>query len=188
MASMSNKRSATIAVRSGIDCDSQYNAVVPPIYLTSTYSFNALGEVPQYDYSRSGNPTRNTLAEALAQLEQGAGAVVTNCGTAAINLLVSALLGPNDLVVAPHDCYGGTYRLLNTRAQKGDFQVRFINQGDPQALTEALSLKPKLIWVETPRIRYFAWLILLIFANRLRRLGHKLRLIIHFSLQYYSYH
>lgn len=150
MASMSNKQSATIAVRSGIDCDSQYNAVVPPIYLTSTYSFNALGEVPQYDYSRSGNPTRNTLAEALAQLEQGAGAVVTNCGTAAINLLVSALLGPNDLVVAPHDCYGGTYRLLNTRSQKGDFKVRFINQGDPQALTEALSLKPKLIWVETP--------------------------------------
>lgn len=147
---MSDKKLATVAVRTGIESDTQFNAVVPPIYLTSTYGFPQLGELPQYDYSRSGNPTRNMLAEALAELEGGAGAIVTNCGTAAINLLVSALLGPGDLVVAPHDCYGGTYRLFNTRAEKGDFQVRFVDQTNPQEVAEALALKPKLVWVETP--------------------------------------
>ncbi|MGF1699910.1 O-succinylhomoserine (thiol)-lyase [Photobacterium makurazakiensis] len=147
---MSDKKLATIAVRTGIESDSQHNAVVPPIYLTSTYSFPRLGELPQYDYSRSGNPTRNMLADALAELEGGAGGVVTSCGTAAINLLASALLGPDDLVIAPHDCYGGTYRLFNTRATKGDFKVRFVDQTDPEALAQALALKPKLVWVETP--------------------------------------
>ena len=147
---MSDKKLATVAVRTGIESDTQYNAVVPPLYLTSTYSFPQLGEVPEFDYSRSGNPTRNTLADALAELEGGAGAVVTNCGTAAINLLASALIGPDDLIIAPHDCYGGTYRLFNTRAGKGDFKVRFIDQTDPKAVAEALALKPKLIWVETP--------------------------------------
>ncbi|MCQ1056780.1 O-succinylhomoserine (thiol)-lyase [Photobacterium sp. ZSDE20] len=147
---MSDKKLATVAVRTGIESDTQYNAVVPPLYLTSTYSFSQLGEVPQYDYSRSGNPTRNTLADALAELEGGAGAVVTNCGTAAINLLASALIGPEDLIIAPHDCYGGTYRLFNTRAAKGDFKVRFIDQTDPTAVAQALALQPKLIWVETP--------------------------------------
>ncbi|WP_318506593.1 O-succinylhomoserine (thiol)-lyase [Photobacterium leiognathi] len=147
---MSDKRLATIAVRTGIDSDSQYHAVVPPIYLTSTYSFPAFGEVPQYDYSRSGNPTRNTLADALSELEGGAGGVVTSCGTAAMNLLVTALLGPDDLIVAPHDCYGGTYRLFNTRANKGDFKVEFVDQSDQEALAAALAKKPKLIWVETP--------------------------------------
>ncbi|PSV19961.1 O-succinylhomoserine (thiol)-lyase [Photobacterium leiognathi subsp. mandapamensis] len=147
---MSDKRLATIAVRTGIDSDSQYHAVVPPIYLTSTYSFPAFGEVPQYDYSRSGNPTRNTLADALSELEGGAGGVVTSCGTAAMNLLVTALLGPDDLIVAPHDCYGGTYRLFNTRANKGDFKVEFVDQSDQEVLAAALAKKPKLIWVETP--------------------------------------
>lgn len=147
---MSDKQLATIAVRTGIDVDSQYNAVVPPIYLTSTYSFPAFGEVPQYDYSRSGNPTRNTLADALSDLEGGAGAVVTSCGTAAMNLLVTAVLGPDDLIIAPHDCYGGTYRLFNTRANKGDFKVEFVDQSDPCALAAALAKKPTLIWVETP--------------------------------------
>lgn len=147
---MSDKQLATIAVRTGIDVDSQYNAVVPPIYLTSTYSFPALGELPQYDYSRSGNPTRNTLADALSDMEGGAGGVVTSCGTSAMNLLVSALLGPNDLLIAPHDCYGGSYRLFNTRAQKGDFKVLFIDQSDPDALATALAQKPTLLWLETP--------------------------------------
>ncbi|WP_027250618.1 O-succinylhomoserine (thiol)-lyase [Photobacterium halotolerans] len=147
---MSDKKTATIAVRSGIETDQQFRAVVPPIYLTSTYGFPELGTLPQYDYSRSGNPTRNLLADTLAELEGGAGGVVTSCGTAAINLLATAQLGPDDLVVAPHDCYGGTYRLFNTRAGKGDFKVLFVDQGNPQALAEALAKKPKLVWVETP--------------------------------------
>ncbi|HIF5688240.1 O-succinylhomoserine (thiol)-lyase [Vibrio parahaemolyticus] len=147
---MSTRKPATIAVRTGIESDSQYHAVVPPIYLSTNYGFPAFGEVPKYDYTRSGNPNRGLLESALSELESGKGAVVTNCGTSALNLWVSAFLGPDDLIVAPHDCYGGTYRLFNTRATKGDFKVQFVDQSDEQALEAALAKKPKLILLETP--------------------------------------
>ncbi|KGK22056.1 cystathionine gamma-synthase [Vibrio navarrensis] len=147
---MSTRKPATIAVRTGIESDSQFRAVVPPIYLSTNYGFSAFGEVPKYDYTRSGNPNRGLLEQALYELESGQGAVVTNCGTSALNLWVSAFLSPNDLIVAPHDCYGGTYRLFNTRANKGDFKVRFVDQSDPAALEAALALKPKLLLIETP--------------------------------------
>ncbi|WP_104037421.1 O-succinylhomoserine (thiol)-lyase [Vibrio jasicida] len=147
---MSTRKPATIAVRTGIESDSQYNAVVPPIYLSTNYGFPAFGEVPQYDYTRSGNPNRGLLEQALYELESGKGAVVTNCGTSALNLWVSTFLGPDDLIVAPHDCYGGTYRLFNTRANKGDFKVQFVDQSDQQALDAAIAKKPKLILIETP--------------------------------------
>ena len=141
---------ATIAVRTGIESDTQYHAVVPPIYLSTNYGFPAFGEVPQYDYTRSGNPNRGLLEQALYELESGKGAVVTNCGTSALNLWVSAFLGPNDLIIAPHDCYGGTYRLFNSRAKKGDFKVQFVDQSNPQALEAALENRPKLILIESP--------------------------------------
>ncbi|WP_029816594.1 O-succinylhomoserine (thiol)-lyase [Vibrio parahaemolyticus] len=147
---MSTRKPATIAVRTGIESDSQYHAVVPPIYLSTNYGFPAFGEVPKYDYTRSGNPNRGLLESALSELESGKGAVVTNCGTSVLNLWVSAFLGPDDLIVAPHDCYGGTYRLFNTRANKGDFKVQFVDQSDEQALEAALAKKPKLILLETP--------------------------------------
>ncbi|KIP65295.1 cystathionine gamma-synthase [Vibrio harveyi] len=147
---MSTRKPTTIAVRTGIESDSQYNAVVPPIYLSTNYGFPAFGEVPQYDYTRSGNPNRGLLEQALYELESGKGAVVTNCGTSALNLWVSTFLGPDDLIVAPHDCYGGTYRLFNTRANKGDFKVQFVDQSDQQALDAAIAKKPKLILLETP--------------------------------------
>ncbi|MEL7327079.1 MAG: O-succinylhomoserine (thiol)-lyase [Pseudomonadota bacterium] len=147
---MSTRKPATIAVRTGIESDSQYHAVVPPIYLSTNYGFPAFGEVPQYDYTRSGNPNRGLLEQALYELESGKGAVVTNCGTSALNLWVSAFLGPDDLIVAPHDCYGGTYRLFDTRANKGDFKVQFVDQSDQQALDAAIAKKPKLILLETP--------------------------------------
>ncbi|EGA71198.1 cystathionine gamma-synthase [Vibrio sinaloensis DSM 21326] len=147
---MSARKPATIAVRTGIESDTQHHAVVPPIYLSTNYGFPAFGEVPQYDYTRSGNPNRGLLETALFELESGKGAVVTNCGTSALNLWVSAFLGPEDLIVAPHDCYGGTYRLFNTRANKGDFKVKFVDQSDEQALEAAIALKPKLILIETP--------------------------------------
>ncbi|WP_070970512.1 O-succinylhomoserine (thiol)-lyase [Vibrio sonorensis] len=147
---MSTRKPATIAVRTGIESDTQHHAVVPPIYLSTNYGFPAFGEVPNYDYTRSGNPNRGLLEKALFELESGKGAVVTNCGTSALNLWVSAFLGPDDLIVAPHDCYGGTYRLFNTRSQKGDFKVDFVDQSDDQALAQALAKKPKLILLETP--------------------------------------
>ncbi|CAH0530546.1 Cystathionine gamma-synthase [Allocatenococcus thiocycli] len=147
---MSSRKPATIAVRTGIESDTQYHAVVPPIYLSTNYGFPAFGEVPKYDYTRSGNPNRGLLESALSELESGKGAVITNCGTSALNLWVSAFIGPDDLIVAPNDCYGGTYRLFNTRANKGDFKVLFVDQTDEQALDAALAQKPKLVLLETP--------------------------------------
>ncbi|WP_417870562.1 O-succinylhomoserine (thiol)-lyase [Vibrio furnissii] len=147
---MTNRKPATVAVRTGIESDTQYHAVVPPIYLSTNYGFPAFGEVPKYDYTRSGNPNRGLLEQALSELECGVDAVVTNCGTSALNLWVSAFLTPQDLIIAPHDCYGGTYRLFNTRAKKGDFKVLFVDQSDEQALAAAMAQHPKLVLLETP--------------------------------------
>ncbi len=147
---MSTHKPATIAVRTGIESDTQHHAVVPPIYLSTNYGFPAFGDVPKYDYTRSGNPNRGLLEQALYELESGQGAVVTNCGTSALNLWVSAFIGPDDLILAPHDCYGGTYRLFNTRSQKGDFKVEFVDQSDQAAFDAAIAKKPKLILLETP--------------------------------------
>lgn len=148
--STSQLSSGTIAVRTGIESDTQYHAVVPPIYLSTNYAFPEFGDVPKYDYTRSGNPNRGLLEQALSELEQGAGAVITNCGTSALNLWASAFVSAGDIIVAPHDCYGGTYRLFNSRAQKGDFEVLFVDQSDEEALRAALARQPKLVLLETP--------------------------------------
>ena len=95
---------ATAAVRAGIDRDAAYGAVTPPIVLSSNFSFDGFGNKRQYDYTRSGNPTRDLLGEALAELEGGVGAVVTSTGMAAITLVLNALLEPGDRLVVPHDC------------------------------------------------------------------------------------
>ena len=123
---MSHK--ATLAVRTGIETDTQHGAVVPPIYLSSNYTFADFGEPRQYDYARSGNPTRTNLADALAALEGGAGAVVTGTGMGAIHLVTTALLKAGDLLIAPHDCYGGTWRLFEYLAAKGHYKVQFVDQ------------------------------------------------------------
>ena len=139
----------TIAARSGVDTDTAHGAVMPALYLSSNYSFAAFGQPRKYDYSRSGNPTRDVLAETLAELEGGAGAVVTATGMAAVDLPLS-LLEPGDLLIAPHDCYGGTHRLLCARARKGHFRVAFVDQNDGAALDAALADGCKLVLVETP--------------------------------------
>jgi cystathionine gamma-synthase len=143
------KTMATRSVRAGLDSDSQHGSVVPPIYLSTNFSFERFREPRQYDYTRSGNPTRDQLATALADLEGGAGAVVTCTGLAAITLIL-ARLPVGARVVAPFDCYGGTYRLLAALAVKGSLVVDFIDQGDSAALATALAAKPSLVWIETP--------------------------------------
>lgn len=139
----------TIAARHGVDTDTAHGSVMPPLYLSSNYSFAGFDQKRQYDYSRSGNPTRDVLAETLAELEGGAGAVITATGMAAVDLPLS-LLSPDDLLIAPHDCYGGTHRLLSARARKGHFRVAFVNQNDSAALDAALADSAKLVLVETP--------------------------------------
>ncbi|AYG94112.1 cystathionine gamma-synthase [Brevundimonas naejangsanensis] len=139
----------TIAARSGVDTDTAHGAVMPALYLSSNYSFAAFGQPRKYDYSRSGNPTRDVLAETLAELEGGAGCVVTATGMAAVDLPLS-LLEPGDLLIAPHDCYGGTHRLLTARAKKGHFRVAFVDQNDGPALDAALADGARLVLIETP--------------------------------------
>ena len=140
---------ATRAVRAGLESDSQHGSVVPPIYLSTNFAFAGHRKPRQYDYTRSGNPTRDQLAAALADLEGGAGAVVTCTGLAAITLIL-ATLPAAARVVMPFDCYGGTYRLVAALAKKGVLVADFIDQGDGQALARALAQKPALVWIETP--------------------------------------
>jgi cystathionine gamma-synthase len=142
-------RPSTIAARTGVDQDSAHGAVMPPLYLSANYSFAGFEQKRAYDYSRSGNPTRDVLGETLAELEGGAGCVVTATGMAAVNLPLS-LLQPGDLLLAPHDGYGGTHRLLNALSAKGHFQLEYVDQGDATALDAALAKGPKLVLVETP--------------------------------------
>ena len=146
----SGARATTKAVRAGIDRDPSFGAVTPPLVLSSNFSFAGFGEKRQYDYTRSGNPTRDLLAEALAELEGGAGAVVTSTGMSAIALLLHALLQPGQRLVVPHDAYGGSWRLFNALADKGAFELSTIDFTDPRALAEALATGPALVWIETP--------------------------------------
>lgn len=139
----------TTAVRTGIDTDRQYGSVTPPLYLSSNFSFEDFAQPRQYDYTRSGNPTRDQLGKALANLEGGYDGVITSSGMSAI-YLVTHLLDKGDVIIAPHDCYGGSYRLFKTLNDKGLLDVRFIDQGNPSSLAEALKSNPKLIWIETP--------------------------------------
>ncbi len=143
-------RPATLAVRAGIDRDTAFGAVTPPLVLSSNFSFAGFNQKRQYDYTRSGNPTRDLLAEALADLEGGAGAVITSTGMSAITLLLHALLKPGDRLVVPHDAYGGSWRLFNALAAKGAFELSTVNLTDPQTLADVLASRPAVVWIETP--------------------------------------
>lgn len=140
---------ATTAVRSGIESDTQYGAVVPPLHLSANFSFAGFNAPREYDYTRSGNPTRDLLGQALADLDRGTGGVVTASGMAAVTLLLQ-LLEPGDGLIVPHDCYGGSYRLFKAWAGKRCFDLKVVDQGDPVALDAALAAKPRLVWIETP--------------------------------------
>ena len=139
----------TIAAGNGIASDESFGAVTPPLYLSSTFAFRGFEQNGPYDYSRTANPSRALLADTIARLEGGAGAVVTSSGMSAVDLLLSGLTS-DELVVAPHDCYGGTHRLLAARRDRGHFSVVFVNQGDETALARALEQHPALVLIETP--------------------------------------
>ncbi len=139
----------TRAVRAGLESDDVTGAVVPPIHLSATYAFRGYGDKRAYDYSRSGNPTRDLLSAALADLEGGAGAVVTASGMGAITLCLQ-ILPAHPRVLAPHDCYGGTYRLFDALHRRGDLQVDFVDFADEAAVHAALSQPAAMLWIETP--------------------------------------
>jgi cystathionine gamma-synthase len=140
----------TIAASHGVNSDSNHGAVIPPMYLSSTFAFRGLHDKGDYDYTRSGNPTRDHLAGALAELEGGAGAVITASGMSAVHL-VTQLLEPGDVLMAPHDCYGGCHRLFSAAARKGQFELRWAPLWETAAAVEEISrIRPKIVWIETP--------------------------------------
>lgn len=146
---MSEKKIATTAVRAGINSDQHHGAVVPALHLSSTYALKGFNEKRQFDYSRTGNPTRATFAQAIADLEQGALGIVTSTGMSAVHLICQ-LLSTEDTIVIPHDCYGGGFRLFTHLAKRGQFNLVVVDQNDQQALSQALAAKPKLVLIETP--------------------------------------
>ena len=142
-------QAATRAVRAAIATDPHHGAVVPPIHLSSTFAFEGFGRKREYDYTRSGNPTRSQLADAIAELEWGAAGVITSTGMSAVALVLH-LLKPGDLVVAAHDCYGGTHRLLRALSGRGHFDVVFADLTAAGVEEDIGRLRPRLVWIETP--------------------------------------
>ena len=149
MSASDSSSSITRAVRAGIATDREHGAVVPPIHLSSTFAFESFARPRAYDYTRSGNPTRSQLAGALAELEGGERAVVTSTGMSAVALVLH-LLEPGNTVVAAHDCYGGTQRLLRALAKKQHFDLVFADLTSSRAVEEIASRRPRLLWIETP--------------------------------------
>jgi cystathionine gamma-synthase len=156
----------TRAVRAAVDSDEQHGAVMPPIVLSTNFTFEGFGRPRRYDYTRTANPTRDALGTALADLEGGAGATVTASGMAAVTL-VCQLANPGDLILAPSDCYGGTFRLLTRLSARGLFRVRFLDQSNEADLAVAAGEPARLVWVESPTNP----LLRIIDLGRLRRLA-----------------
>ncbi|MDX1391111.1 MAG: cystathionine gamma-synthase [Rheinheimera sp.] len=147
---MAQTNAATIAAQAGIARDTAFSAVTPPLYLTSTYKLHEFKQPGQYDYSRANNPTRDLLAQTLAELEGGSRAVVTSTGMSAC-LLALQLLTPEDTLVIPHDCYGGSYRLFTNLAQrKQAFKLLVVDFQQADWQQKLAAVQPKMIWLETP--------------------------------------
>jgi cystathionine gamma-synthase len=140
---------ATAAVRAGIATDRHHGAVVPPLHLSANFAFERFNKPREFDYTRSGNPTRSLLADALTELEGGAGTVVTSTGMSAVALVLQ-LVKPGETVLAAHDCYGGTQRLLRGLSARAAFTVVFADLTTSSGLDEIARCKPRVVWAETP--------------------------------------
>ena len=145
-----NAHQDTIAARWAVDSDEQHGAVIPPLYMSSNFSFEGFGQPREYDYTRSGNPTRDQLAEAVAALEGGAGGVVTATGMAAVHL-ATQLVQPGETIVAANDCYGGCHRLFSNVSKRGIFDLKWLPLAETElAAAQIRELKPRVVWIETP--------------------------------------
>lgn len=149
---MSDKqlRFATRAIHGGQRPDPLTGAVMPPIYATSTYVQSSPGVHQGYDYSRTRNPTRDALQAALCNLEGGGAAFAFASGMAASSTVLE-LLDAGSHIIAMHDLYGGTYRLLqNVRKRSAGHEVSFVDLSRPEVLAAAIRPNTRLVWVETP--------------------------------------
>jgi len=140
---------ATKAVHAGVEPDPTTGAIMTPIYHTSTYVQAAPGVHKGYEYSRTGNPTRNALENALAQLENGRYGACFGSGLAASDCVMK-MLSPGDEVISTNDLYGGSYRLF-TRIYEGfGIKFHFVPMADADAVRQKVNANTRLIWVETP--------------------------------------
>jgi len=143
---------ATRAIHAGQEPDPSTGAVVPPIYVSSTYKQDGVGNMRAgYDYSRAGNPTQTSLEEALAAVERGASALVFASGLAAEDALLRSVLRPGDHIVVPDDAYGGTYRLISRLYGPWQVEHTAVATSDLDAVAAAIEPgRTRLVWVETP--------------------------------------
>lgn len=139
----------TKAVHAGVKPDPATGAIMTPIYQTSTYVQSAPGVHKGYEYSRTGNPTRNALENALAQLENGKYGACFGSGVAASDCVMK-MLKPGDEVISTNDLYGGSYRLFTKIFEGFGIKFHFVPMGDVSSVKEKVNANTKLIWVETP--------------------------------------
>ncbi|MGQ0551148.1 MAG: cystathionine gamma-synthase [Armatimonadota bacterium] len=146
-------RFETRAIHDGQPPDPTTGAVIVPIYQTSTYAQESPGRHRGYDYSRTDNPTRRALEQALASLEEGTHGLAFASGMAAISAM-TYLLEPGDHILAPDDVYGGTYRLLVRVLKRYGLQSSFVDMTRPEALEAAFGPKTRFVLIETPTNPY----------------------------------
>src|SRR5688572_9344495 len=141
----------TLAVHAGAEPDQLTGAVSPPIYQTSTFAQDGVGNPRAgYEYARSQNPTRERLERAIAALEGGAHGIAFASGSAA-TAAIAHLTGPGDEIVVGDDVYGGTYRYLERVHRSTGVDARYVDLfSGPDVLSEALSQRTRLVWFETP--------------------------------------
>ena len=139
----------TICVHEGVAKDDTFNAVVTPIYATSTFAFEGPGRTKGYDYSRTANPTRTALEECLARLEGGARTSATATGMAAETTAMH-LFPAGAHIIAGHDIYGGTYRLFANVLTERGLTFTFVDMGDAGRVAKAITAGTRAIWIETP--------------------------------------
>ncbi|WP_105983242.1 cystathionine gamma-synthase [Nonlabens agnitus] len=129
--------------------DPAYHSVMPPIYQTSTFKQEKIGQHPEFAYARSGNPTRAALEKSLASLENGTYGLAFGSGLAAIDAILK-LLKPGDEVLCTNDLYGGSYRLFTKIYEDFGIKFRFVGMSDASKIGSFVNESTKLIWIETP--------------------------------------
>lgn len=140
----------TRAIHAGQEADPSTGAIIPPVYLTSTYVQDAVGAHRGYDYSRTDNPTRVNLEVQIAALEGARQALAFSSGMAATSTVLQTL-DPGDHVISVNDVYGGTYRLFRRVLERhAGLSFTFLSMRDMEELDQAFTSGTRLVWVETP--------------------------------------
>lgn len=140
---------ATKAIHAGVHPDPATGAIMTPIYQTSTYVQEGVGNHKGYEYSRTQNPTRHALEKNIAAIENGKHGACFGSGLAAIDCVIK-MLNPGDEIISTNDLYGGSYRIFNTIFAKYGLIFHFVDMQDPSAVEALVNANTKLIWVETP--------------------------------------